>query len=147
MSTHALQEQRYRDMKNSVVKHKFHEVLQWIAQGKDIEIRAGNRWCKRSVDNVLYTLAHEQDYVEPCDFRIKPKSTTKTISGTFFLKNAIIGYNSSTITLETLNDVFVGDFVELNSGLVRIISENWYNELVSCKEQLDKQTLTKGQNK
>jgi hypothetical protein len=41
-------------MNQENTKHKFHEVLQWIAQGEDIEVRVGSMWCKRSEANILY---------------------------------------------------------------------------------------------
>jgi hypothetical protein len=138
-------------MNQEKTKHKFHEVLKWVADNETIEYKhpsGGKTFEVIPTKQVLEFLAKDNfSHVQVDCFRIKPKITTRSISGTFFLKSATIGRDSSTISLETINYVNIEDFVELNSGLVRIISENWYNELVSCKEQLDKQTLTKGQNK
>jgi fructose-1-phosphate kinase PfkB-like protein len=98
---------------------------------------------------MTYDVVHQYECREPSDFRIKPKITTKTISGTFFLRSIAHGseHDSSEIKLETHDKIKSEDFLELGGDVVRIISDNWYNELVSCKEQLDKLTLTKGQNK
>ena len=131
-------------MNQENTKHKFHEVLKWIADNETIEYKhpsGCNTFEVIPTKQVLEFLANDNFSHVPVDcFRIKPKITTKTISGTFFLRSVAHGskYDTSEIKLETYNEVSVEDFVELSTDLVRIISNEWYNELISCKEQLDK---------
>jgi len=129
-------------MNQEKTKHKFHEVLKWIADGECIEYKNGfNEWVSTLNENVLSAVACAgNSYCTIDRFRVKPKITTKTISGTFFLRCVThgSGQDSSEVRLETYNEIKSEDFLELGGGLVRIVSDEWYNELISCKDQLDK---------
>ena len=55
--------------------HPYSQVLQWVAEGKEIESGSGERWIHRSSNAVLNAAQHfgDEDYCQPQDFRLKPQ--------------------------------------------------------------------------
>jgi hypothetical protein len=56
-------------------KHPYYRVLQWVAEGKEIEAFTGAQWITAVTSGILNAANHfgHPEYYQPQDFRIKPK--------------------------------------------------------------------------
>jgi len=110
-------------------KHRFHQVLRWIADGNEIQYNPSldNTW--RDCDNnyLLLTLTSCPSAYHPLEFRIKPKESEMYITGCEH------GYNrDATVTLRLYGGISE-NIKELLSSCtpVKIVSEQWYNEQIN----------------
>lgn len=132
-------------MNQEKTKHKFHEVLRWVADGETIEyFNALNAWVTVRNQDVLDGITCAGDGYNTERSRIKPKHKALHVGISGISHSYGIYYEKSTFSVFNIKESMALSDLFSNEERVVILSEECYNELVSCKEQLDKLTLTKG---
>ena len=63
-------------------KHKFHEVLKWIADGETVEYHTTKGWEVQYAKDVAYCVMNHPELYSPSDFRLKPENKPDTVEYT-----------------------------------------------------------------
>lgn len=122
-------------MNQENTKHKFHEVLRWIADNETIEYKhpsGGKTFETIPTKQVLEFLAKDNFSHVPANcFRIKPKPNYITAVITDISHEYTSGfYSKATLTcLERTDSVTLNDMF-MNGKRVVILTEQCYNELL-----------------
>jgi hypothetical protein len=117
-------------------KHKFHELLQWIADGETVEysLRTGG-WGVEEITDIIWGITHKPELYSPSDFRIKPKQEPMYINKLSFSGGRMFRPFEVDINIKTYAYQLREIEAFHDTGTpVKIVSEQWYNE------QINKQT-------
>jgi len=110
-------------------KHKFHKVLQWIADGEEIEVLVGNQWCRCSDESVMNRIVYMKDSHSVSEFRIKPKEFKLFFTG---IEQELSRDKQTTLTLKIFDECPTELEEIFKEGKpVKIVSEHWYNEQIN----------------
>lgn len=110
-------------MTNGQTKQKMHpysQVLQWVAEGKDIEVSDGTLWFPAVTSGILNAANHfgNTEYYQPQDFRIKPKDDTAQYAYIVLQENGSLDISHWTkipTCIDNLKVVFDGETNKIKS--------------------------------
>ena len=105
--------------------HPYAQVLQWVAEGKEIEAKTGNIlsgevWIPAVTSGILNAANHfgNSEYYQPQDFRLKPKDDTAQYAYIVLQENGSIDmshWTKNPTCIDNLKIVFDGETKKIKS--------------------------------
>ena len=105
---------------NKQKMHPYSQVLQWVAEGKEIEAFTGDQWITAVTSGILNAANHfgHPEYYQPQDFRIKPKVDNAQYAYIVLQENGSIDishWTKNPTCIDNLKVVFDGETNKIKS--------------------------------
>lgn len=117
-------------MNQENTKHKFHEVLKWIADGEQLQFKTSpNEWISQSNKDILFVLSECPEAYTTDKFRIKPKPQVVRADVTYVVFGAS---GNCTVDLSCENTETKQMLFKMAQQRERVVilSEECYNNLL-----------------